>query len=260
MLKNTNLGDAGLAVLVRATNLNGLTALGLEQCKLTADADLAGLREAPCAANLVALWLGGNAIELTALNGWDRWQTLRVASLPKSLTPDGFTALSDRFPALEELHLAGAKALLKEPARVFAGLPSLTSLNLSTTGLKDAGMTALLASPFAHQLTTLRVNGCSLSDKALDALMASAARRLVHLDLSSNKLTDAVLTRLAAWEGLEHLTELRLGNNRKLTAAGHDALMASPYFDPVVFDVGKLKDEELRARLVTYYGDRLLHR
>ena len=71
-------------------------------------------------------------------------------------------------------------------------------------------------------------------------MLTKGPRRLVTLDLSSNELTDAGLTTLARWPGLEHVTHLRLGNNRKVTAAGHRALMESQTFTPAVLDLGKV--------------------
>jgi hypothetical protein len=66
-------------------------------------------------------------------------------------------------------------------------------------------------------------------------------RRLCTLDLSSNKLTDASLALLATWPGIEHVTHLYLGNNRKLTAAGFAPLIEAKAFAPTLLDLGKLK-------------------
>jgi hypothetical protein len=101
----------------------------------------------------------------------------------------------------------------------------------------------------------LLANGCSLSDKAIDMLVASPLQRLVTLDLSSNKLTDAGLQTLAAWEGLQHVTHLRIGNNRKVTVAGIGALAGAGRFSPAMLDVGKLVDAKLVGRLRERFGD-----
>ena len=68
------------------------------------------------------------------------------------------------------------------------------------------------------------------------ALVASPLRRLVRLDVSSNKLTDAGLAELAAWPGLEHVAFLRIGNNRKVTATGYRALIDATQLTPAVLD------------------------
>jgi len=167
---------------------------------------------------------------------------LTSLALPQSTTVDAFARLfREPSTSLRALALASAKELARAPG-LFDAAVAFTRLDLGTTSLGDDGFRALVAAPSTRHLLHLRVNGCSLSDRALDALVASPLDRLVTLDLSSNKLTDAGLRTLAAWPGLAHVTHLRLGNNRKLTAAGIRTLRESPHFQPVELDLGKLAD------------------
>ncbi len=107
-------------------------------------------------------------------------------------------------------------------------------------------------------LLELHANGCSLSDAAVGVLVKSKLDRLVTLDLSSNKLTDEGFEQLAGWQGLEHITHLRVGNNRKVTAKGYQALMAAEQFVPVVLDIGKSSDAKLVKQLRERFADALM--
>lgn len=80
---------------------------------------------------------------------------------------------------------------------------------------------------------------------------------VITLDLSSNKRTDEGFEQLAGWQGLEHVTHLRVGNNRKVTAKGYQALMAAEQFDPVVLDIGKSSDAKLVKQLRERFSDAL---
>lgn len=55
--------------------------------------------------------------------------------------------------------------------------------------------------------------------------------------------------------GLAHVTHLRIGNNRKLTALGFQALIDAGDFAPVSIDIGKTRDEKLLAKLRERFGD-----
>ncbi len=131
---------------------------------------------------------------------------------------------------------------------------TLLALDVGTTSLGDVRWAALVTADCMRQLLHLEANGCSLSDAAISALVASPLARLVTLDLSSNKLTDGALAELASWPGLEHVTHLRLGNNRKVTKAGLGALAKSSQFQPAQLDVGKLADPETLLELRERFG------
>ncbi|MCB9672459.1 MAG: TIGR02996 domain-containing protein [Alphaproteobacteria bacterium] len=258
-LAGCGVGDPGLAALLRGqATFAGLRSLALDQCLLVDGALLAGLRDAPFALRALGL-SGNNGLDLTGLAGWEGLARLERLTLPKALDVDGLDAVLPEAPDLLDLELAGARDLLAAPERVFGRFGSLAFLNLSTTGLKDAGFRALCATPFASHLHRLRVNGCSLSDASVERML-EAVPNLVELDVSTNKLTDDGMERLAGWEGLQHVTRLRIGNNRKVGARGYGALMASPHFDPVELDVGKMAEGELRTSLEGRFGDALLAR
>lgn len=134
---------------------------------------------------------------------------------------------------------------------------ALTHLDLGSTSLGDAGFAQLLAAPCVKSLRELYVNGCSLSDEAIGVLVKSKLNRLVTLDLSSNTLTDDGFEQLAGWQGLEHVTHLRVRNNRKVTAKGYQASMGAEQFVPVVLDIGKSSDAKLVKQLRERFSDAL---
>ena len=144
---------------------------------------------------------------------------------------------------------------MRTPEIVAECAEALTELDLGTTSIGDAGFRALLGSPALERTMHLHVNGCSLSDDGVAALVASPLRRLVTLDLSSNKLTDEALRALAEWPGLAHVTHLRLGNNRKLGLPGYQTLMKAKHFEPAELDVGKSKEA---AALRERFGEAVL--
>lgn len=246
VLTNTNLGDDGLAALFELPRpLAHLKTLDLTQCRLTD----AGLLPSFFHLELESLALSGNnQLDITGLATWEGLLRLRHLGLPRSTTPEVFAGLLYGSEHLRSLDLRAGKALLAQPESVFAAAEHLLSLDLGTARLGDPGFEALVAAPSCHSLDVLRVNGCSLSDRSVTALVGSALRHLHTLDLSSNKLTDASLERLAGWEGLAHVVRLRLRNNRKLSPEGYQHLIDCEAFDPVEIDVGKV-DPALLERL-----------
>ncbi|MCB9674917.1 MAG: TIGR02996 domain-containing protein [Alphaproteobacteria bacterium] len=259
VLTNCGLGDEGLAVLVSAATL-APTRLDVAQNRIAEPESLDHLR-ADRLSRLVSLGLSGNNAlgpHLGRLAGWETLRGLRHLSIPQSTPPEAFRALFDTpSGALRELDAASAKALLADPAAVADAAEAWLRLNLGTTSLGDAGLKALLAAPSTASVTDLALNGCSLSDKGLGTLVGAGLQRLTRLDVSSNKLTDAGIAALTDWEGLAGLVHLRLGNNRKVTAAGYQALIDAPGFDPVVLDAGKVSDATLAEALSERFGDAL---
>jgi uncharacterized protein (TIGR02996 family) len=255
VLHGTGIGDAPARLLLGAATMCALEVLELSQCKLEERATLEALGAAELP-QLRSLSLAGNKAlggQLDALSGWSGRSTLERLALPLTTTPDDLAALFPRpSSALRALTVSSAKQAAAEPQRLAACAEALTELDIGTTRIGDAKLATLLAQPSLTSLHTLRINGCSLSDKGLDQLIASPLDRLLTLDISSNKLTDDGVARLAAWPGLAHLTQLRLGNNRKLGAAGYQALIEAPQLQPTVLDIGKAGDgpivETLRER------------
>lgn len=258
VLHGCNVGDEGAAMLFSAESLSGLHTLVLSQCRLTRAATLKALKQSKLGLTRLSLSgnkeLGGHFDELA---GWKALPKLEALALPQTVTADDVRAL---FPkpsnALRELDVTSAKTLLEEPSVLLEVAESLTHLDLGVTSVGDEGFGALVP-PF-DRLLELRVNGCSLSDAAIEVLVTKGSTRLVTLDVSSNKLTDAGVKLLADWKGLEHVTHLRLGNNRKVTAAGLKALLDAKSFEPAVLDLGKLSDTKLVAQLAERFGKQTL--
>lgn len=257
VLDSCQIRDDGARLLFDAPHLSALTTLDLARCRIVDPATLEALRAAPAMRALRRLSLAGNndlGPGLGALAGWEVVPRLERLALPQSTTAEALAAL---FPepsaALRALALTSAKQLVQSSGWLDAAV-TFVELDLGTTSLGDERWAQLVTAPSVRRLVHLRANGCSLSDAAIDALVASPLDRLVTLDLSSNKLTDDGLRRLAAWDGLQHVTHLRLGNNRKLTAKGLAALADAPKFQPAELDVGKLDGAPLRER----FGDVLV--
>lgn len=259
VLHGCAIGDAGALVLFEAQTLAALEHLDISQCRLEETKTLEALRGSGVLSKLRSLSIAGNKAwggQLSALAGWETLPKLRSLALPQTATADDVRAL---FPAastaLRSFDLSSAKPLLATPNVVTEAAETLTELDIGTTRIGDKNWPAILAAPSVRTVVDLRANGCSLSDKAIAALAESPLDRLVKLDLSSNKLTDKSLQTLAEWPGLQHVTHLRIGNNRKVTAAGYQALCEAERFAPANLDIGKSSDEATIGLLRERYGD-----
>lgn len=262
-LTSCEIGDEGAELLFAAKTMSALRRLNLNQCRLTEKSTLEALRNCSNLHGLEELGLFGNKDlggKLAALAGWEVLPKLRHLALPQTTTEDDFDAL---FPSasnsLRSLNLSSAKALLKSPTRVAAASKSFTRLDLGTTRMGDKNWQELLQAPSIRSLVDLRANGCSLSDVGIAELVASDLKRLVTLDLSSNKLTDKGLALLAEWPGLRHVTHLRIGNNRKLSPVGYQSLIASSHFEPARLDIGKMDSAEAIGPLGERFPRALVH-
>lgn len=257
VLHTCQIGDAGACVLFDANPLDGLVELDIGQCRLREKSTLTALRDAARMKKITRLSIAGNNDlkgKIDALAGWEALPRLTKIALPQAVSAKEVKAL---FPsastALRELDVSSARDLMKTPSAIQIAA-ALSRLDIGTTSIGTEGFTVLLKTPMIEKVIDLQANGCSLSDEAIEVLCSSKLRRLVHLDLSSNKLTDAALARLAEWPGIEHVTSLRVGNNRKLTSKGYDALMKSARFQPASFDIGKQSDTKLVANLRKRFG------
>jgi uncharacterized protein (TIGR02996 family) len=260
VLHGTKLNDEPARLLFDAATTRALEQLVISQCQLTERATLEALAASPLS-RLKHLSIAGNKAlggQLDALAGWPVLTQLKSLAVPQSATPDDLRAL---FPepsaALRALDLSSAKALCAEPQTVAGAAASLTRLDIGTSRIGDVHWATLLKQGSVARLHELLANGCSLSDRGVEVLVASPLDRLLTLDLSSNKLTDKGLKALAGWPGLKHVTFLRVGNNRKVKAPGYQALADSPHFTPTVLAVGKAVDEETTAMLRERFGDAL---
>lgn len=259
-LHATKLQDEAARLLFDAVTTRALEQLVISQCQISERGTLEALAASPLSRLKQLSIAGNNALggQLDALAGWAVLRQLESLALPQSTTPSDLRAL---FPepstALRALDLSSAKTLCAEPRTVAGVATALTRLDIGTTRIGDVGWTTLLGEPSVGKLHELLGNGCSLSDRAVEALAASPLDRLLTLDLSSNKLTDKGLSALARWPGLQHVTYLRIGNNRKVTAAGYRALIDSPHLAPTVLDVGKAVDGGATNALRERFGDAL---
>ena len=260
VLHATALGDEGALLLFEAETTRALEELVLSQCRIAARSTLEALAASPLD-RLRRLSLAGNndlGGQLDALAGWPVLDQLESLALPRSSTPGDLRAL---FPtpsaSLRALDLSSARAVCAEPRAVAGAAAALTRLDIGTSRIGDVGFAQLLGEPSLTKLHELVAGGCSLSDRALELLAASPLDRLLTLDVSSNKLTDKGLRALAAWPGLGHVTHLKVGNNRKVTAAGLCALVDSPHLAPTDFHVGKGVDGTTLAALRERFGDAL---
>jgi uncharacterized protein (TIGR02996 family) len=256
-LAGTNIGDGGLTHLIAARHLAGLEALDLGRCNISEEGMLVALRDSETMRGLRKLSLAGNShvgAMLGVLAGWaDRLVELK---LPQSTNAAALRALFPKpSPKLRTFEISSAKDLAG--AKLADVAEALVHLDIGTTSLGDDRFIELIGAPSLRRLVHLHANGCSLSDDVIGKL---PFERLVSLDVSSNKLTDAGMKALASWSGLANVTFLRIGNNRKVTAAGLDALVKAPHFQPAELDVGKLADPKLVAKLRERFGETLIVR
>jgi uncharacterized protein (TIGR02996 family) len=260
VLHATRLHDEPARLLFDAATTRALVELVISQCQLTERATLEALAASPLDRLRQLSIAGNNALggQLDALAGWPVLGQLERLAVPQSATPGDLEAL---FPepsaALRALDLSSAKAVCARPQTVPAAAVALTRLDIGTSRIGDVHWATLLKEPSVAGLHELMANGCSLSDRAVEVLVASRLDRLLALDLSSNKLTDGGLRALAGWPGLKHVTFLRIGNNRKVKAPGYRALIDSPHLSPTALDVGKAVDDQTAAALRERFGDAL---
>lgn len=260
VLQSCQLGDEGVQTLIAADHLTALEELDLSGNRIGDEATLTAMTKAKSLSTLKRLGLSGNAVPLDALVGWDVLPRLSALSLPQTVAASTLAKLFPRpSPKLRELDVRSAKDLMKSPRAVLDAAQAFTNLHLGTTSLGDEGWKQLLAAKSTQTLFHLQANGCSLSDDAISALCESKLARLVTLDVSSNKLSDAALHRLMKWKGSELLTQLRIGNNRKLTLKGYQALIDAEHFQPALLEVGKVTDAKAKQALQERFGDALAY-
>ncbi|MBL8914813.1 MAG: hypothetical protein JNM17_29175 [Archangium sp.] len=259
-LAGCGLTDEGVQALLAADHLTALETLNLNSCGIADKATWAALKKASAInATLQRFNIGGNKVALGELAGWEALPKLTGLALPQSVTQAEFAKLFPKpSPKLRELDVRSAKELMTSPERVFEAAEHFTSLHIGTTSLGEVGFERLLASKSMETLFHLQANGCGLSDASMTALTKSKLKRLVTLDVSSNKLTDAGLQTLMSWKGAELLTHLRISNNRKVTLKGYEALINAKDFDPALLDVGKVSDAKAKKALAERFGDALL--
>lgn len=204
-LCGTDLGNAGLAVLVRSPHLKCLEALDLGFNAID-DAGVEQLARSPLVPNLARL----------ALNDNDRITAAGLAALAESPFFAGLTALD---VSGSDIGDAGVRAVVASPS-----MARLQSFRVHNNPIGDAGIAALAASPLLARTAKaehkLELRGCLIGRGGGAALARSPAlRHCTALDLSDNDLGDAGIAALLASPHIGNLKTLRLGRNR-LTDAG----------------------------------------
>lgn len=202
-LSGNQIADGGLRRLAFAENMRGLETLELANAEIGPD----GLRswsEGPALTTLRSLNLSGNALGdvgcvlLSSASNAARLKQLRLAAC--EIDVEGFTALS-RSP-----YLRGVSALQLDDNRFEQGLPDLSAafaglqdLSLARCGLADGHLPWLADAQFAASLRRLDLRGNRLTDRGLQALLASPLTGgLEQLSLADNPISASALADLRA--------------------------------------------------------------
>ena len=207
-LCSAELGNTGLAQLVRSPHLKHLEALDLGFNALD-DAGIDALARSPVLTELTAL----------ALNDNDRITGDGLCALAESPFLAGLTALDVSGNDIGE---AGVRAVVASRS-----MARLRSFRVNNNHIGDAGLVALAGSPLiARTLRAdpkLEVRSNAIGPAGAAALAACPALAgCTALDLSDNYLEDAGVAVLLRSPHLGKLKALKLGRNR-LTDAGVNA-------------------------------------
>ena len=157
-------------------------------------------------------------------------RVLRLEGIP--VGKGAFAALGDgsRFPNLTTLELSttGVRKIKATDMVAFAktvSLPRVRHLDLSGWPLGETGAKALAANPALANLTRLLLARCGVGDAGLTAIVRSPhLQQLIELDVSGNKLKTAAALRATA--KLPRLAAVRLSGNA-ITPAAHRRLHAA---------------------------------
>ncbi len=233
------LRDAPLLALLASPYLTRLSELELTNQGVEGPA-IQALIEGGFLRRLRALELTGNKAigdRMARLLAGASGRLERLSLANTNITPHGLRALltATGYPELRTLDVnfgmlfrqgispaALERELLQTPL-----MGQLTSLCLYGVGLEGDSLAALLRSPVAPRLETLRLTNCALGEAEAQVLAdAESLAGLRHLQLSGNLLRDKGCRALAsgAWGSL---TQLDLSNTQ-LASPGLRALLASP--------------------------------
>jgi Leucine-rich repeat (LRR) protein len=191
------------AIVVNDTSLSQLAALtNLKVLSLpNTNATDEFVRQLPTWANLESImfgnssWIRGGTLQ--TLEQYPKLRNLDLGGTQVSRLPPGFCK---KLPKLETIELAGTDAD-DETMREIAEAKKLLYLNIASTRVTDAGVTALL--PLRFSLEDLNVRDIAISDNSI----ATIARfgRLKHLSLSKAMLTEVGMAELSKMNSLTHL-------------------------------------------------------
>ena len=253
ILTTCNVHDAGARILFAAKNLAALVELDLaESARRQRDAPGAARDDEPPAPRALRQQL---ARSLGALAGWDVLAKLEQLAVPQSITSDALGAL---FPNVARAPRAWISAARSHSPRRRTRSQRGGVLHVARsrgTSLGDAGWRALVTAPSLRSVMHLPANGCSLSGRRRRRARESKLGRLVTLDLSSNKLTDASLRALAGWPG-SRTSSTSIGNNKSSPPRAAGAHRRAP-----ISACGARRREESQPivdRLRERYGDVVL--
>jgi uncharacterized protein (TIGR02996 family) len=281
--------DAAAEALAEADRFPHLRRLDLASNELTAD----GARRLAAAAwlgRLEELRLSGNPIRdegveaLAASEVWTGLRTLSLRGCGLTQASARHVAACGRLARLRELSLpmSPGEGALGELARS-PHLVELRCLDLKSTEVSEADADALVRSPLAPRLRSLKLADASgavqkvvLSARSLSGLtgLAISGRRaspadgvvgkwlreaahlenLTHLDVSYCKLGDADVAELARCPHFARLVALDLSSNA-VTAAGFRALAESPHLNALKrLGAGWVLEPEVMTLLKARFG------
>jgi internalin A len=202
-LEQTDVTDAGLAHLAGLKELSYAGIDGLKGIKGP------GLHHFESLPQLRALNLHGTGVTDAGLEGVKALTALQGLTLPETITDAGFVHLAG-LTELQDLGMYNLKGL-KGPGLVhLKKLSKLMALDLTTTGVTDAGLASLRE---VTQLQSLRLPP-AITDAGL--VHIAGLRHLTNLELYDTQITDAGLVQL---KGSSDLQSLSLSST-KVTDAG----------------------------------------
>ncbi|MFT7638728.1 MAG: hypothetical protein ACI9G1_000453 [Pirellulaceae bacterium] len=254
-LRGTNVTDGELRMILGSYEFSSLRVLDIQDCRLSEGATFRALT------NLQALQELRLNVEHfpEELVGWDGIGRLTYLSLPATMTTK---VLSQLFPTasqtLRGLAGVGPTELLNKPELLTEVSSAFTDMCISAATIVNEQFDKFISADSMKTVRRLHAYACSMNDEAVESLIGNGPQNLVELDLCFNDLTDRSLFALADWKGAKNIVSLNLSANRLFTRDGYQALINSPYLDPVKLSVGPLFDQQrIAAELVERFGDKV---
>ena len=162
------------------------------------------------------------SMEQRAREIWKQWRTEWLAALPQGPGMDWDPNWARGFP--ERLTFDDADAFHRLAAPAFLAAPIC---KLSIAGLETDTAVTILFSPLIERLTAIDFLYSSIGNMGVQFLLASErVRKLRHLNLSSNSLSDHAALAIAEKDSLPALEVLVLSHNH-ITDDGARALARS---------------------------------
>ncbi len=259
-LSYNTLGDEGLEAFARSPYRTQLRELSLIGCQLSA-AGVEALASSEHMQTLESLDLSGNAIGVRGIRALARMPHLHTLKLSRArISNEELEALADAFDGrgIEHLELqyndfdadaALALARAWNPSGMFLGLgyntldvgfadafartplaSGLSGLNVTSCGLGDDGLLALLRPDVLRGLETLDVEGNGMGTQATRALSSTPeASSLRRLDIANNPIGDDELDVLTSSPHLQGIRSVCLGRT-SLSAVGRASLRRSAWW------------------------------